>query len=151
VSPTPPRLHVLTAAAAPVAVVFRRGPTRWAHVVKLDLDAATVEHGAWLRGRLFPRRSALSADGRLLGYVAHTARRPPWDVYVAISRPPWLTALAAWHALTTYVEGSAFDLDGSFSHDARELIAGAFPRRFCRSGPSFPPTCRAGSAGGSAT
>jgi hypothetical protein len=118
---------VLTAAAAPVAVVLRRGPSRFAHVVRIDLDAGAVDHGAWLRGRLFPRRSALSPDGRLLGYLAHTARRPPWDVYVAISRPPWLTALAAWHALTTYCEGCAFGADGSFAHDAREPTAGGYP------------------------
>jgi hypothetical protein len=125
----PPRLHVLTAAAAPVAVVFRRGPSSWANLVRLDLDAGTAEHGAWLRGRLFPRRSALSADGNLLGYVAHTGRKPPWDAYVAISRPPWLTALAAWHAPSLYVEGCAFGGNGSFAHDAEEpLIAGRFPR-----------------------
>jgi hypothetical protein len=126
-APAPPRLHLLVAAAAPVAVVFRRGPTRWAHLVRIELDTGGVEHGAWLRGRLFPRRSALSHDGRLLGYVAHTARRPPWDVYVAISRPPWLTALAAWHALSTYVEGCAFTADGAFAHGAREPIAGGYP------------------------
>jgi hypothetical protein len=76
---------------------------------------------------LFPRRSALSADGRLLGYVAHTGRKPPWDAYVAISRPPWLSALAAWHATSMYVEGCAFAADGSFAHDAEQLIAGRFP------------------------
>jgi hypothetical protein len=119
---------VLAAAGAPVAVVFRRGPSSWAHLVRLDLDGGTAEHGAWFRGRLYPRRSALSADGRLLGYVALTGRNPPWDAYVAISRPPWLTALAAWHASSMYVEGCAFAGDGSFAHDADELIAGHFPK-----------------------
>jgi hypothetical protein len=48
-----------------------------------------------LKGRIYERRSDLSPDGDLLAcYVANN--RPPLYSWVAISRPPYLTALALW-------------------------------------------------------
>jgi hypothetical protein len=76
---SPPRLHVLPAADS--AVVIRRGPSRWWHILRWRLDAPGVEPGAWFCGKLYPRRSAVSADGKLLGYYALAGKPPPWDSY----------------------------------------------------------------------
>ena len=111
----PPRLYVLVARAAPVALVLRRGPTEWFHLLRWDLDAQTVEPGAWFHGTIYPRRSEISGDGRLFAYFALTGRPAPWDTYYAVSKVPWLTALAAWHMGTTYAWGCEFLDDGSLA------------------------------------
>jgi len=106
----PPRLYCLTAAEAPVVAVFRRGPSRWAHVGRWDLEKRRYEPGAWLSGRIFPRRSDLSPDGRLLCYFAHDpgATWEHGETYVAVSRLPWLTALHAFGTNGTWTRGFAF-------------------------------------------
>ena len=106
---TPPRLFCITATAAPVVAVFRRGPSAWWHVGRWDTDALAWRGGAWFKGRLYPRRSDLSPDGRWLCY---TALRPgEWslaDSYIAMSRLPWLAALAAWSTDGTWTRGYHF-------------------------------------------
>ncbi|MDH4178325.1 MAG: hypothetical protein OEV72_12145 [Thermoleophilia bacterium] len=108
-----PRLYCIPATEAPVVAVFRRGPTRWAHVGRWDLAAGRYEPGAWLGGRLFPRRSDLSPDGRLLSYFAHkpSARWEHGEAYVAVSRLPWLTALHAFATCGTWSYGYRFTRD----------------------------------------
>ena len=78
-----PRLYCIPAARAPVVAVFRRGPTDWSHLGRWDLAAGRYEPGAWLRGRVFPRRSDVSPDGRFLCYFAHkpTASWEHGDAY----------------------------------------------------------------------
>ncbi len=98
---TPPRIEIVFAVSAPVAVILRRGPTRWVHVLKWDTRTDSIERGAWFKGRIYAERCALSPDGSLFFYFAvalHSASRENgfplhWN---AISRPPWLTALAMW-------------------------------------------------------
>jgi hypothetical protein len=112
----PPRLYVLPARKAPVAIVLRRGPSEWFHILRWHLDDPRLEPGAWLHGTLYPRRCSISPDGRLLAYFALTSRPPPWDAYHAVSRAPWLTALAAWHVGSTWTAGLAFADDGALLH-----------------------------------
>jgi len=108
-----PRIYCVPATAAPVVAVFRRGPTNWSHVGRWDLEKRRYEPGAWLRGRVFPRRSDLSPDGRWLCYFAHkpTARWDIGDAYVAVSKLPWLTALHAFPTCGTWTRGYYFTVD----------------------------------------
>jgi hypothetical protein len=53
----PPRLYLLPSRDAPVAVVIRRGPSEWFHVLRWELETLTVHLGAWFHGTLYPRRS----------------------------------------------------------------------------------------------
>jgi hypothetical protein len=125
---SPPRLHVLP--AADVAVVFRRGPSRWWHILRWRLDPPDVEPGAWFGGRLYPRRSSVSADGTLLGYYALAGKPPPWDSYLAVAKVPWLHALAAWHWGSTWHWGCEFLADGRFCTGEAEPTppdTGAYP------------------------
>ncbi|MEU6409119.1 hypothetical protein [Microbispora sp. NPDC046933] len=119
-TPRPPscRLYVLLAAAAPTALIMRRGPSAWWHLLTWDLQAGEVSSGAWLRGTLYPGRSAISPDGKLLGYFALGHGRHPWDTYFAVSKTPWLTALAAWHTHGTWTGGCEFAADNSLTISA---------------------------------
>lgn len=59
------RLYSIVARDAPVAVVFRRGPTRQVEVLRWDLRSDRVTAGQWLKGRIYERRCDLSPGGRL--------------------------------------------------------------------------------------
>lgn len=106
-----PRLYGIPAAEAPVVAVMRRGPTDWWHLGRWDTERDIFESGAWFRGALYPQKCDLSPDGRWLAYSALKVG-PSWpagSIYEAISRLPWLEALAAWEAGTTYTRGFHFD------------------------------------------
>jgi hypothetical protein len=106
----PCRLHVLAATAAPLACVLRRGPTDWFHVARWRYLDGVVEHGAWTRVKIYPERCGLSPDGSLLGVFALGGE---WGPYFAVSRVPWLHALAAWAAAGTWTTGVCFGADGT--------------------------------------
>jgi hypothetical protein len=103
------RLHVLLARDADIGVVFRRGPAAWWHILKWDLAKFTLESGAWMKGSLYPTRSAVSCDGKVLAYFA---MHGVWDAYLALSKVPWLTALCAWKTVGTWTTGAYFERDG---------------------------------------
>jgi hypothetical protein len=109
----PPRIYCIPATQAPIVAVFRRGPTNWSHVGRWDLGAQRYEPGAWLGGRIFPRRSDLSPDGRFLCYFAHkpSATWVHGEAYVALSKLPWLTALHAFSTCGTWTRGYYFSED----------------------------------------
>lgn len=110
----PPRLYCIPAGRAPVVAVFRRGPSAWSHVGRWDLEEGRYEPGAWLGGRVFPRRSDLSPDGRWLCYFAHkpSATWEHGEAYVAVSKLPWLTALHAFRTCGTWSRGYHFTAPG---------------------------------------
>ena len=110
----PPRLFGIAAAEAAVVAVIRRGPSDWSHIGAWRTDTDTYEPGAWLRGTIYPQKCDLSADGR---WFAYSAMKQPGDwpagaVYEAVSRLPWLKALAAWGSGTTYTRGIHFTVVG---------------------------------------
>ena len=99
------------AAEAPVAVVLRRGPSAWLRLSVWQTDRDAFEHGQWMKARVDERRSDLSADGSLfVAFMRKSERRtmPDRDTWVAISRPPWFTALAYWSIGGTYHTGAFF-------------------------------------------
>mgnify|MGYP001263646470 CR=1 FL=1 len=116
----PPRIYCIPATEAPIVAVFRRGPTSWSHVGRWDVAAGRYEPGAWLGGRIFPRRSDLSPDGRWLCYFAHKpgATWDHGDAYVALSKLPWLTALHAFRTCGTWTRGYAFTAGGGIADEA---------------------------------
>jgi hypothetical protein len=76
-------------------------------------DTDTFEHGQWIRARVFERRCDLSADGLLfVAFLRTNAARPRADqladTWLAISRPPYFTALALWWVGGTYCSGGLF-------------------------------------------
>lgn len=101
------RLYALLARETPVGVIFRRGPSRQTLLIRWDTANDTFETGQWFKGRLFERRSDLSPDGSRLIYFAANYKQPH-HAWTAISRPPYLTALALWPKLDTYNGGGQF-------------------------------------------
>jgi hypothetical protein len=77
--------------------------------MKWHLDELRIEHGAWLKGSLYPTRAAVSPDGTILAYFA---LHGSWDTYFALSKAPWLTALCAWKTVGTWTTGARFEPDG---------------------------------------
>jgi hypothetical protein len=132
--PLPPqaRLFVIMASKAQEAVIFRRGPSAWFHVIRWDTKADTFHPGAWLRGRIYPQYSDISPDGELLLCLIHQGRslRTSYtDSWTAVSRTPWLHALALWPQGTTYDGG------GRFLGDRQVALRGCWSAH-----PKHPPT-----------
>lgn len=105
-----PRVFCIPAARAPVVAVLRRGPSAWSHLGAWDVARGVYRPGAWIRGNLYPQRCDLSPDGRWFCYftLKGAARWKPGPTYIAISRLPWLTALAAWGTCGTWTRGLHF-------------------------------------------
>jgi hypothetical protein len=120
---SPCRLFVYLAGAAPLGVVLRRGPSDWARLSLWHTDTDAFVHGQWVRARVYERRSDLSADGSLFVSFARRSAGPSAehrDTWVAVSRPPWFTALALWFVGGTYYAGGCFP-------DGRTLSLGFDP------------------------
>jgi hypothetical protein len=104
------RIHFIVARKAPLAVVFRRGPTRQVEVLKWDLTTDELTAGQWLKGRIYERRCDLSPSGDFLIYFA-AKYETELRTWTAISRPPYLTALALWPKGDAWGGGGLFDGD----------------------------------------
>jgi hypothetical protein len=110
---TAPRIFGIPATRAPVVAVLARGPSSWMRLGRWDLDRDEYRHGSWLAGTVYPQRCDLSPDGRWLAYFALKPSswwKAGWT-YVAISRLPWFTALAAWGTDGTWTRGVRFTED----------------------------------------
>jgi hypothetical protein len=112
---TPCRLFVYLARSAPLALVLRSGPTDWARTSLWHTDTDHIDHGQWIKGRVYERRSDLSADGSLFAAFVRQSgtRQTPGnaDSWIALSRPPYFTALAVWFVGGTYHTGAFFPDD----------------------------------------
>jgi hypothetical protein len=111
----PPRLHVLLARESPRAVVIRRGPSKTVCAIGWDRRTDEFTVGQWMRARIYERRADLSPDGKHLIYFAMNGR---WDTKVrgswtAVSRAPYLKALALW------AKGDCWHGGGLFTDDRR--------------------------------
>ena len=95
-------------------MIFRRGPSKYVEIVRWDLSRDVFERGQWFRGRIYDRRSDLSPDGELLVYFAAKYIRPETGgadalySWTAVSRAPWLTALALWPKTDAWWGGGLF-------------------------------------------
>lgn len=89
------RLYAILARDGRSAVVFRRGPSKQVLVLRWWLDGDRIEAGQWFNGRIYERRCDLSPDGELLIYFAANWKAP-YQSWTAVSRAPYLTALALW-------------------------------------------------------
>jgi len=122
----PARLHVVMAAKAPAAVVFRRGPAGTVCTVGWDRRKDTFNVGQWLRGRIYERRSDISPDGKHLIYFARGGRRhaETRGSWTAISRVPWMKAVTLWG------KGDCWQGGGLFTSDTKYWLNGChFPVR----------------------
>lgn len=131
----PCRLFVFLARQSPVAVVLRRGPSDWVRLTRWDTSTDRLEHGQWMRARVYERRSDISPDGSLfVAFVRGTPDEPMpnHDTWVAVSRPPWFSALALWFVGGTYCVGGYFPGPNRLwlGFDPDHLDLGTLPRWF---------------------
>jgi hypothetical protein len=109
--PTPPaRLHVILAREAPLAVVIRRGPAKQVCTILWNRRTDEFTLGQWLKGRIYEDRCDLSPDGRYFIYFAYDGRahREHGPAWTAVSRAPWLKAIALYSKGSTWGGGGIF-------------------------------------------
>jgi hypothetical protein len=128
-------LSILLARKAPVAVILRRGPSQRSLLLRWDLRDDRIEAGQWLAGQIRFDQSDLSPRGDRLLYFA-TCRRGGLASWTAISRPPYLTALAFWPKHDMGGGGGLFvtQTEVAIDHKASEL---AFWKDTTRPGPAW--------------
>lgn len=97
-------LYCILARESPAAVVFRRGPAELVQLLLWDRRTDLFEEGQWLKGRIYERYCDLSPSGRYLVYWAGNFK-PPFYHWTAVSRPPYLTAIALWPNYGAYGGG----------------------------------------------
>jgi len=102
------RIFAILARSAPVGVILRRGPSKQVQLIKWNLGSDTLEYGQWFKGRIYERRCDLSPSGELLLYFA-AKYKEPLRSWTAISKPPYLTALALWPKGDGWGGGGLFD------------------------------------------
>lgn len=110
-----PRLHVITARDCAAAIILRRGPSGQVATIGWDRDSHAFAMGQWLKGRIYEHRSDLSPDGRHFIYFGGTGnpQSPPGGWYTAVSRAPWLHAVAFFAQSDTWFGGGAFTAPGT--------------------------------------
>jgi hypothetical protein len=109
------RINVLLARKSPMAVIFRRGPSKSVAVISWDTDRDEFRLGQWLKGRIYEHRCDLSPSGQKLVYFVG-GYRYPMRTWTAVSRPPFLTALLLWP------KGDAWGGGGLFENERTILL-----------------------------
>jgi hypothetical protein len=107
-----PRLHIVFASESPVAAIVKRGPSDWAQLLRWDTSSDAIQPGAWLHGRIYEDGCSVSPDGKLFAYFAtkYHGEKTRGVVYAwtAISKLPYLTALALWPQSDTWGGRTSF-------------------------------------------
>lgn len=101
------RISFAVAREAPYAVILREGPGKWTHLIGWDLRADKFQFGQWLKAKI--PNFDLSPNGELLLYFVQSYRqRRDFKTWVALSRPPWFSALALWGIGDSWGGGTQF-------------------------------------------
>lgn len=119
------RLYAILAREANRAVVFRRGPSKRVQLLLWHTDTDEFQEGQWFKGRIYERRSDLSPSGKLLIYFA-ADHKPGYFSWTAVSKPPFLTALALWPKGDCWGGGGLFEKEKviQLNHGERQLAEG---------------------------
>ncbi|RLB51816.1 MAG: hypothetical protein DRJ42_16160 [Deltaproteobacteria bacterium] len=94
-----------------VAVILRRGPSGWYQLIEWNTRRDMFSDGAWFKGRIYEEKCDLSPDGQLFLCFCFQGSRLSTDYtdsWTAVSRSPYLYALALWPSGTTYGGGGRF-------------------------------------------
>lgn len=108
----PARLDVILAQKARKAVVLRRGPAKQVCTIGWNLSGDTFELGQWIEGRIHAYCCDLSADGKYFVYWIMKGHNFQGDYdWTAISRVPYLKAIARWKSSAGLPGGGLFVSD----------------------------------------
>ena len=116
------RLYSILARNAHRAVVFRRGPSKRVQLLLWHTDSDKFDDGQWFKGRIYERRCDISPNGTHLVYFAANYKLPYFS-WTAVSKPPFLTALALWPKGDCWGGGGLFESERkiSLNHGAHEM------------------------------
>ncbi|MBS1714088.1 MAG: hypothetical protein JST30_07090 [Armatimonadetes bacterium] len=121
------RIDGILASRSPLAVVFRRGPSKLTQLLVWDTDTDSVAPGQWIRGRVYTKRCDVSPDGQLMvgAFTNYSSTRQLADKIVsksweecgwtAVSRPPYFSAIALWFTGSEWNGGGVWQEDGRLS------------------------------------
>jgi len=128
------RLFIIFARESPRAILFRRGPTKWTRLILWNTDTDEFTYGQWFNGRIYERRCDLSPDGNLLIYFVHkingrTLKDTEYTyAWTAVSKPPYLTALALWPKGDCWHGGGLFDDNTTVFLNHKPAVAVPHPK-----------------------
>ncbi len=108
------KLFVIPAREEPIAVILRRGPSRWYHVIQWNTRDDSFVHGAWIKGRIYEHKCDVSPNGRFCVYLVLQGSRCQTEfthAWTAVSRVPWLHSLVVWPQQETWTGGGRFQSD----------------------------------------
>ena len=111
-------------------MILRRGPTKRVELVLWHTEKDRFEAGQWFTGRIYEHRCDLSPSGELFVYFASKFNRKTTNdkeytyAWTAVSRPPYLTALALWPKGDCWWGGGLFDSNYSLllNHRPSEAV-----------------------------
>jgi hypothetical protein len=120
-------MFVHFARQANIGIILTRGPTEWWHVTLWNTRRDVFESGQSFRGSIYPAKCDVSPNGKLFIYFAGKFNRRQTtksyrDTWTAVSRPPYLTALALWPM------GGTWGGDGLFIDDQTVLLGHLSPQ-----------------------
>lgn len=98
-------------------------------LVRWNTELDSFEPGHWFHGRIYEKRCDLSPDGELLIYFAQQLNRRNLQnkeytyAWTAVSRPPYLTALALWPKGDCWHGGGLFETNGRVWLNHRPEVA----------------------------
>ena len=103
-------VNFLVADDARVAVVFvHRNNPKCVGLWRWDLTDDRFYAGHWMLGKVHLRKTDLSPDGEyLLLLAANYSRKREIQSWTALTRAPFLTAIAFWRWIGTYGGGGLF-------------------------------------------
>lgn len=106
------------AAEAPIGLVLRRGPSRQVCTILWHRNNDRFEIGQWLKARIDVHKTDISPDGCHMIYFAADYKRSSTETkgtYTAVSRVPWLKALALYGLGDSWAGGGIFTSNRTYS------------------------------------
>ncbi|MBK9584707.1 MAG: hypothetical protein KA099_12725 [Alphaproteobacteria bacterium] len=133
----PARVHAIIARQKPIAIVFRRGPSKKVCSYLWDLKKDKFKLGQWLKGRIYERRADISPDGKHIIYFAanNKLRTETRGAWTALSRTPWLKAIElyawgdCWQGGGLFLDNSSYWLNDFGYHENGLLKKSSAVRR----------------------
>lgn len=106
-----PRIQILMASDAPRAVIVANYGERSSRMILWETDRDVFHPGQWLKAAI--RLLDVSPDGRFVAYYVAAPYRAVQS-YIAVSKPPFLTALFFRPVSSLDDYGATFDAKGGF-------------------------------------
>ncbi|MCC6547519.1 hypothetical protein IT570_10165 [Candidatus Sumerlaeota bacterium] len=101
-------LYIHPASHSPLALVIRRGPSKWWHFLLWDRDTGIITPGSWFNGMIYPHRCDLSPRGNWMLLLAGNATNDPC-AWTAVCQPPNVKAICFFPQSHAKNGGGFFD------------------------------------------